>query len=201
MDPHADVDLPERYAAGILDPMEAAAFEDHLLVCERCQMEVRLAVGVRQVVRHAPMSPARLFVSASGWRVLWVALPVAAAAAIALFVARPHTIENPPAHRESSISLTPVPLPIAPVGRVTSWNTLVWSSVAGADQYAATIFDGDGGAIWEMRTTDTAVSVPTSVRLMTGLPYYWKVEARIGWKRSVASPLTEFIPSGARLGR
>lgn len=54
IDPHGPEDAPERYLAGQLTPAESQAFEEHLLVCARCQTEVRLAVGVRRVVPSAP---------------------------------------------------------------------------------------------------------------------------------------------------
>jgi tetratricopeptide (TPR) repeat protein len=53
IDKHGPEDAPERYAAGLLSAAEARAFEDHLVVCARCQTEVRLAVGVRRVARAA----------------------------------------------------------------------------------------------------------------------------------------------------
>jgi tetratricopeptide (TPR) repeat protein len=53
-DSHAELELAQQYTARLLDPAAAAAFEEHLLVCERCQTEVRLVVGLRQTLRATP---------------------------------------------------------------------------------------------------------------------------------------------------
>jgi hypothetical protein len=53
-DPHTELEVAQRYAAGLLDATDAATFEDHLLTCEQCQAEVRLTVGVRRLVRDTP---------------------------------------------------------------------------------------------------------------------------------------------------
>jgi hypothetical protein len=55
---HAELEVAQQYAAGKVDPAGAAAFEEHLLICEQCQTEVRLAVGLRRVIRAAPVRPA-----------------------------------------------------------------------------------------------------------------------------------------------
>jgi TolA-binding protein len=50
-EPHAQLELAQRYATGALGAADAAAFEEHLLTCEQCQAEVRLVAGVRRLAR------------------------------------------------------------------------------------------------------------------------------------------------------
>lgn len=45
-----DGSVVARYVAGTLPDPETAAFEEHLLTCERCQREVHLAVAIREAV-------------------------------------------------------------------------------------------------------------------------------------------------------
>ena len=42
--------VAERYVAGTLSESETAAFEEHLLECDRCQREATLAVAVREAL-------------------------------------------------------------------------------------------------------------------------------------------------------
>ena len=51
---HAELEVAQRYAANLLAPSEAAAFEEHLLTCERCQSEALLGVGLRRISRETP---------------------------------------------------------------------------------------------------------------------------------------------------
>src|ERR1051325_857920 len=50
-DMHTELELAQRYAAGRLDAGTTATFEEHLVVCERCQDEVRLTARLRKVMR------------------------------------------------------------------------------------------------------------------------------------------------------
>jgi tetratricopeptide (TPR) repeat protein len=79
----------ERYAAGQLTEAETAAFEAHLLTCDRCQRELTLAIAVRESLAEAeavesdekPAAPGRL-----PWRRMAVGLTLAAAAVAALLL-------------------------------------------------------------------------------------------------------------------
>ncbi len=108
---HGDADVAERYTAGLLGPAEAAAFEDHLLLCERCQTEVRLAVGLRRVIRTAPARAARRRA------VLIGGASLALAAGLAAFLLWPRvvnrqlaelgTVLEPPAYLGLSVRAAP----------------------------------------------------------------------------------------------
>jgi tetratricopeptide (TPR) repeat protein len=84
MTEHAELELAHRYAAGELDPSATAAFEEHLLVCERCQDEVRLSVGLRQVARETLAVPSRR----GRWFAATAAALAAGIAAVILFPSR-----------------------------------------------------------------------------------------------------------------
>ena len=69
------------------------------------------------------------------------------------------------------------------------------------DRYQVTLFDQAGSVLWETHTTDTAVAVPETIRVVPGVPFYWKVAARTELGRWVASDLTSFTLSRARAHR
>jgi TolA-binding protein len=87
----------ERYAAGQLPEAETAAFEEHLLTCDRCQSELTLAVAVREALPEAeaaeqdeePAVPSRL-----PWRGVGMGLTLAAAAAVVLLVLPRDRVSN-----------------------------------------------------------------------------------------------------------
>ncbi len=60
-----------------------------------------------------------------------------------------------------------------------------------AEVYEVTLFGADA-VVWESRTRDTFAVVPDSVRVSSGVPYYWQVRARIGWDRWSQSQIAEF---------
>ncbi len=85
-DPHAELDLAQRYAAGTLSAAEAAAFEDHMVGCERCATEVRLTAGLRRVMRETPVA----LPASTARRVRWIAgAAMLLAASIATFMLMP----------------------------------------------------------------------------------------------------------------
>src|SRR2546426_348130 len=57
---------------------------------------------------------------------------------------------------------------------------------------ARALFDAGGRVLYESQLRDTTVALPDTVRLAAGQSYLWKVEARTGWGRWVASDLVEF---------
>jgi hypothetical protein len=120
------------------------------------------------------------------WRSIMI--PVAAAAVLLLVIwsrgERPPLREPPATHQ--------APRPIRPVGQVAAPTSLVWSSIPQAGRYRVTIFDREGGVVWETQTADTSVSLPDTVHLGYGVEYYWKVSARIELNRWADSPLTGF---------
>jgi hypothetical protein len=94
--------------------------------------------------------------------------------------------------REPAVTTTVAPTLSTPRGRVAVLHAMIWSSVPHADQYRVTLFDRDGSVAWRTQSADTTVPLPDTVRLSRGVPYYWKVDARIELGRWVGSELTSF---------
>ena len=93
----------ERYVAGKLPESETEAFEEHLLVCDRCQEELMLAVAVREALPEGEADDEPLAVRRLPWRGVTVGLTLAAAAVATILIL--------PIDRVSG--------PIAELGRVT----------------------------------------------------------------------------------
>ncbi len=172
-----------------LGATERARVEDHLGACAECRAEVvavgRLARSFRQRRR-------------------WVLAPLAAAAAMLLLTLVPWgriSERSTPILREPAITTTPAPTPIRPLGAVTALPPLSWTGVPHADRYRVTVFDTNGSLVWETQTPDTAAVVPSTITLRPGVPYFWKVAARTGWDRWVASDLTTFTVGPTRPSR
>ncbi len=78
LEPHLDAETAQQYAAGRLDPGAISAVEEHLLICQRCQSEVRLAVALRQVTGTASAGAAPRWRRRVGGVVLAMAAGLAA---------------------------------------------------------------------------------------------------------------------------
>jgi hypothetical protein len=87
--------------------------------------------------------------------------------------------------RERTVMTTVAPRLISPRGSVVPGDSLRWTAVPHADRYRVTVFDREGATVWEEETGDTLLALPTT--LAHGIPYLWKVEARIGFGRWAAS--------------
>jgi hypothetical protein len=78
-------------------------------------------------------------------------------------------------------------------------EALRWAPVTEADRYRVTLFATSGRVLFEATGADTIVVLPDSVALTPGIRYLWKVEARVGFDRWVASNLVGFtLIEGAR---
>jgi putative zinc finger protein len=187
-------DVLAAMAAGTLDAAERAQVLPHIAGCTHCRgavASVARALADRAVAREVRAA------SAGRWsRVLRVAVPAAAAAAVLLLVwPRP---TDDVTHRAPPITAVPAPVPMSPVGVVAEVERLRWGSVPGADRYRVTLFDEAGRVLYEAEVGDTAAALPDSLILRSGARYLWKVEARVGFDRWAASGLVEF--SVARSG-
>ena len=173
---------------GTMDDARRATALPHLADCAWCRTAVAslsrtLADPV--VAREIPKS------SRARRRLLAMAIPVAAAAVLALLVV-PQRGDDGFAHRAPTITAVSSPVLMSPVGVVASAQTLRWSPVAGADRYRTTLFDDAGAVVYETQTVDTSITLPDSIGLVTGRSYLWKVDARTGWGRWSGSELIEF---------
>lgn len=184
-DQHLEAGQVAAYVDGVLAGAARARVEDHLSICAACREELAEVSGI---VATMPV-PHRKSVRRRVW------IPAAAAAVLALVLARPLETPEPTdaGHRQGAVLTTVAPRAIVPVDTVSSASSLVWSSVAGADRYRVRLFDASGTVLWEAEIPDTLAPLPDSVRLVVKRSYYWKVEAHTGFDRWAPSDLVEFV--------
>jgi hypothetical protein len=97
-----------------------------------------------------------------------------------------HAGPREPVERERLVDMAAAPRIVSPRGgALASDDSLRWTSVAQADLYRVTVFDTTGTVVWEGEARDTIVALPDTLR--RALEYLWKIEARTGWGRWVAS--------------
>lgn len=192
-----DDDAVAALAAGDVASDERSALEKHAATCAYCRQRVAsvaLALADPAVAREVVAADARREPRRVRPRIL---VPVAAAAAAVLvLVLTPRRADDPGSQHRGVETSTATPM--VPTGRVAAAETLQWATVAGADRYRVTLFDATGIVLYETQIPDTVVALPDSVVLAPGRSYLWKVEARIGWDRWVASKLIEFTIRGDR---
>jgi hypothetical protein len=189
-----DDDVVAALAAGELAPAARAAFVPHVASCAYCRRRV---ASVARALADPAVAREITAAEAKGDRRRvrpYVLVPIGmAAAAVLLFAVLPrfsNEVQSP--HRAPTITAAAAPVPESPVGAVTDAERLRWASVAGADRYRVTLFDASGGVVYETQLPDTVAALPDSLALVPGRSYLWKVEARTGWDRWVASELMEF---------
>lgn len=193
-------DVLAALAEGTLDPGDHAACIAHLAACDYCRAAVAAvarALADSRVAREAdaveragrPRNRRRGLVGVA-----------VAAAAVLLLAILPTRLgeEAPDVHRAPAITAAAAPEAVSPVGAVRDARSFRWTSVAGAERYRVTMFDRDGSVRYETELTGTTVALPDSVRVARGETLWWKVDARVGFDRWVASRLIEFsLDAGA----
>jgi Putative zinc-finger len=179
-------------ADGTLPAERRGAALAHVATCASCR---RAIASVGEALAAGPISHEIELVEGEGSgrrrfiRLFRIAVPLAAAAVVLVLLRSPAP-EGVGGHRGGTDVTAPVP--VAPVGTVATARVLVWTRAPGADGYRVTLFDADGRVAYETRATDTASTLPDSLVLVSGRPYLWKVEARVGFDRWVSSTLVEF---------
>ena len=184
-----DDDTIAALVEGSVDKVTRAAVMPHLAECSRCRAAV---ASVSRALSDPPVATEIVRLRGRRRRMLQIALPVAAAAIVLLFVGPTDNGDVAPVHRSPTITAVSSPVLVSPVGIVADAEALRWHGVSGADRYRATLFDGAGAVLYETQTVDTTVALPDTVLLEAGRSYLWKVEARTGWGRWSASDLVEF---------
>lgn len=176
---------------GTLDPVRRGAVTAHLSTCARCRSAV--AAVSRIMADDAVAAEAAAVDGQRPIRRWHLPLGLAAAAALVLLLVWPRPVEHGGSvHRDPTITAGSAPIPLSPVGTVADGRRLQWRAVTGADRYRLTLFDAQGGVLYETQLADTAVTLPDSVAVIPGQSHLWKVEARTGWDRWAASALVEF---------
>src|SRR5687768_7391121 len=138
-DQHLQPDQVAAYVDGSLATDARAHVQAHLALCAECRREL---VDVSRIVGTLP---GRRLVRRRVW------IPAAAAAVLAIVLARPVETPSPTesGHRQTAVLTTGAPRAILPADTVRSARSLIWSSVAGADRYRLRLFDASGTVIWE----------------------------------------------------
>jgi hypothetical protein len=178
----------------------------HLAACDACRG--RLA-GLRRLLRDVAVAAEleRLEGASADAPARRLRRPhLAAAAALAAAVVggvllRPGAVPAPSAlyeesgtpHREAAITTTVAPRILGPVGPASAAESLVWTRVPHADRYRIRVFDREGTLAWDAHTSDTTLAIPAHLRGDTANAYLWKVEARTGWDRWVASEWRDLV--------
>jgi hypothetical protein len=157
----------------------------HLAACAFCR---RAVASVAEALADGPVTHEIEIVEgrAKRWRrVMRIGVPLAAAATLLVLLWSPANESGAPVQGSG-------PIPIGPRGTVESAQRLQWTSVPGSDRYRVTLFEAQGNVFYETEIADTVVTLPDSVRFISGQPYLWKVEARTGGNRWVTSDLVDF---------
>ena len=198
-EPEADCLTPHvlaAFAEGWLHADARSGVISHVAGCHRCRAE--LAATVRALADPAIQREAAAAGLAPGVR-RWRRLAVwgAVAAAIVLVVTDPAGITRrdsgrDSAHRGNALVNGTAPRPLAPFGPVAGVPELRWARVPGADRYRVTLFDTAGRVRYEAEPSDPVAALPDSLNLQPGVRYLWRVQARIGFDRWVASELVTF---------
>lgn len=199
----AERSFVERYVAGKLSEELIDLFEIHLIGCDRCQAEVRLAWAVRKGLDATEGSRPALsdpdVIRLRPRRIPRVAAGIglgAAAAAILLLVVPSLRVDDPTSaveqHRAPVSEAAGVPVPVTPVGVVDGVDRIVWTGVTIADRYRLTMLDEGGNIAWEYETSDTFAVVPSDIVIGERTPFYWKIDARIGFDRWIESEMATF---------
>jgi hypothetical protein len=157
--PHVADDVLESYLLQRLPEAELAAVEEHLLVCEKCQLQAEETEEFIRVTRAALQSagrkPARSarHASAAGFLHSWLSVPVFAAviatvaAAVFLPVHRP-TAALPPSHVNLSAMRGPETMPAhVPAGSRLILD-LDTAGLPNEGAYGVRIVDSHGAQVW-----------------------------------------------------
>jgi hypothetical protein len=169
---HLDSDRIAAYAERRLPAAERSEVEAHLAACVECRREASdIAITFGRDRRR---------------RRLLVALPLAAAALLAVFVVTPPLSDvgrsdlgglRPGADSEAEGLPRVEALAPAPDGEIgRDMIRFVWRPVGADALYRLVVTDSTGQTVWEGRGSDTALVLPASVRFHPGSFYYWLVD-------------------------
>ena len=171
----------------------------HTAACGYCRGQVAAAA---RAIGSAPVAAEIARLERPAWgrrsrRLAGIGGLAAAAVVAVLFVARQpdDPAADPGAHRDPEAGAPAVQAPVllSPVdATVRRPVVLDWRRSNGATQYQVAVFDAEGTVMWKEETTDSTVTIPAHVRLDGGVTYWWRVEARIGYDRWLASDVNPF---------
>jgi hypothetical protein len=176
---HLDPVSLARFIDGGASPDQQALWEAHLAECGDCRAEL---IESGRILATSPRHPR------------WTRLvPIAAAAAVLLVIwtGTLHRPRTEPVTRDATLTVT-MPLPVAPLGNVSRFDTLRWRAVPEILRYRVTLFTGDGQVAWQTTTADTFAVPGDALRIVAVSPYYWQVKAETTYGRWVESEVVGF---------
>lgn len=200
-----DEDAISRLAEG--RPAHSEATLAHLLGCSRCR---RRLVAVRQLLGDPAVTAEVRRISGPfsghggrpGRAIIVMALATAAGVTALLLI--PRSALTPPSHdaapsleREGAITTTAAPRILGPAGPAAPGDSLRWTSVPHADRYEVGVFDREGTVVWNPETRDTILPIPEPLFGSGTTTYLWRVKARTGFDRWVASEWADLTTSPA----
>jgi hypothetical protein len=166
---------------------------DHVMQCATCREGLALLRSLRSGAQDEGMLGTGVAARDSGrasWP--WSSGRVLAAASLllALGLGTLWVSRNTATSAEDTLrGAADFPAAIAPVGAVgaTDARRLTWHPAAGATGYSVEFLSADGALLHFGTTTDTTLTLPTSVVLEAGREYQWLVTAdQAGSRRRVA---------------
>jgi hypothetical protein len=187
--------LVERFVSGRLPEAEGEAFEAHLLECEACREETRIAMTLREEFAASPSAPGKTGRLRS--RPWWLAGVAAAAAVFIMVLVRTtaNGIHDSPVVRGTGDEGLPAVTIIGPTAatRVSRAGLVfVWHSAGKSAAYKVTLTNETGDVVWKGATADTIQRPPNSVRLERRAIYFWYVDALLPDGRSAISAVQRF---------
>ncbi len=182
---HPSAEALAAYLSGSLPAPERLELDAHLSACWSCRQEM---IGGRRLLRSYPRDRR------------WLAVPVAAAAVLALLLLRPGPAGRPgeePLRADSSLGQEPARAlaVVSPAEGDTTGvggTVFVWRSATGEPLYRVTIADRTGRTLWTGDTSDTTLAPPAALRLDRGSKYFWYVDALDSEGRSVTTGTRSF---------
>jgi hypothetical protein len=171
--PHLTSEEIASYIDSTLSDAECARVKAHLADCDACREEV---VSVSRLVQGAPRSKRR---------VVALSAIAAAAAVVAIVVARPSTDFGFPPQGSLRGRISPaasegvnVVKAIAPIGHQTTSDNIVfvWHTASSGAEYRLTLTDDRGGKLWIGSTNDTTLRIPSNVVALPKGGYHWYVD-------------------------
>ena len=185
---HPAPEVIAAYLSARLPAPDRARLEAHLAECRPCRHEV---------------TSARRLLERRSLRSTWsFAVPAAAAAILALallgrgFLAPPveeEVVRGSGQARDADVAPSIQVLSPTEENIVAGHPILfAWIGQMGRPLYRLTVTDGSGQPLWVRDTTDTTLTLPSSVTLASGRTYFWYVDALDSAGRSLTTGTRRF---------
>jgi hypothetical protein len=178
------------YLSGVQGGPGREELERHLVVCDQCRQEL--------------IDSAELGASSGPRRWLAVAVPVAAAAAVAALLLIPWGGPPTPGARPGAVSVVrgagsegvgtlAVVEPLTGATVDPSGLQFRWRSGGQGSFYRVTLTSEEGDVVWTSTSADTLLDLPPEVLLEAGARYFWFVDALLSGVGTATSGVQELL--------